>query len=206
MLARNRQPITKKEENIYEEGNHQSEESHSEFNQLRGWLLSRLMFNPDLNYDAEMEGFLKAYYGGGWQYMREFIGLISENTGKPDEIGRHRKLHIFISPTEKGLLDLKPNQIRYADMLFEKAIELAGDDAHEQNVLRSQLSWRFWKGCNQVEEFSRWQMPWKWAAANERLFRDFVAFGITRYHESWAHDAGALKQPNNWRGTPEDWH
>jgi len=191
---------------VYEEGNHQSEDSHSEFNELRGYLLARLMFDPDLDYDTEMNGFLKAYYGGGWQYVRKFIDLISESTGKPGWGGRHRGMSIYISPTDKGLLDLKPNQIRYADMLWEKAIDLAGNEACKQNVLRSQLSWRFWKGCNKVQEFSRLQLPGKCMAANEQLFNDFEAFGITRYHESWAHDAGALKRPADWRGTPEAWH
>gem|GEM_PF-511961 len=191
---------------VYEEGNHQSEENHSEFNELKGYIISRLMYDPYLDFDAEMNGFLKAYYGEGWQYIREFIDLICENTGTPDRTGSHRKLHIFCSPTDKALYNLKPNQVLYADMLWEKAIELSGSEALENNVRRSQLSWRFWKGCNKVSEFSRLQWPGKWINANEQLFSDFEAFGITLYHEKWSHDAGALKRPDNWRGTPEDWH
>ena len=187
---------------VYEEGNYQSAECNSEFSQLRGYLLARLLFNPDIDFYAEMDGFLKAYYGGGWQYMREFIDLISRSTGVPDLFGAHRKLSIGPAPTDKALLDLKPNQVRYADKLWEKAIELAGDEACEQNVLRSQLSWRFWKGCNRAAEFSRWQLPGKWLAANEALYSDFQAFGIIRYSE------GAMLRPDppkTWWGTPESW-
>jgi hypothetical protein len=191
---------------VYEEGNPQSELAHSEFNELKGWLLSRLMFNPDLDYDAEMNGFLKAYYGGGWQYVRAYIDLISENSGKPGKNGQHQKMSIFDAPTSKGLLSLKPNQIKHADVLWNKAIAAAGSEACKENVRRSQVSWRFWKGCNQLEEFRVWQFPWKRWAENKRLFEDFEAFGITQYHETWAHANGLLRRPSNWRGTPEAWH
>ncbi|MCL2299620.1 MAG: DUF4838 domain-containing protein, partial [Firmicutes bacterium] len=186
---------------VYEEGNYQSAECDSEFSQLRGYLLARLLFDPDVDLGAETDGFLKAYYGGGWQYMRAFLDLICDNSAKPGPFGRHRKLSIGHNPDDKALLDLKPNQVRYADKLWEKAVELAGDDACRQNVLRSQLSWRFWKACNRAGEFSRLQGPKKWQAANEQLYRDFAAFGVTRYSE------GALlrEDVNSWRGTPEDW-
>ena len=185
---------------VYEEGNHQSAECDSEFAQLRGYLLARLLWNPGIDFEAEMDGFLRAYYGGGWQYMREFFDLISKNAGTP-LLGRHRRMGIGMLPNEKGLLNLKPNQIRYADRLWAKAIELAGDEICEQNVLRSQLSWRFWKACNRVCEFSRLQLPGKWLAANEALYDDFKAFGVTRYNE------GALLRQDvtSFIGTPENW-
>ncbi len=196
---------------VYEEGNYTSAESNSEFAELRGYLLSRLLFNPDIDYDAEMNGFLKAYYGGGWQYVREFIDFTTANTGKPAWFGlEHRSLGIFISPTNKAILDLKPNQIVYADALWAKAIELAGSENCEQNVLRSQLCWRFWKGCNKVGEFNRWLLPTEqWQAANEQLYNDFKAFGITRYREGWKPDDLSWRflpePPADWWGTPADW-
>jgi len=51
---------------VFEEGLPFAEECLGEFPELRSYLLSRLLFNPDIDYDAEMNGFLKAYYGGGW--------------------------------------------------------------------------------------------------------------------------------------------
>ena len=199
---------------VYEEGNYLAAESDSEFAELRAYLLSRLLFNPDLDYDAEMNGFLKGYYGGGWQYMREFINLISANTGKPALFGvAHRQLKLWIPPASKSLLDLKPNQIAYVDALWAKAIELAGSETCQHNVLRSQLSWRFWKGCNRAGEFNWWLLPnEQWQAANEQLYNDFKAFGITRYKEgvSW-NDSDEYawrflpEPPGNWWETPESW-
>ncbi|MCL2514206.1 MAG: DUF4838 domain-containing protein, partial [Oscillospiraceae bacterium] len=198
---------------VYEEGNYNSHECNSEFAQLRGYLISRLLFNPDIDYDAEMSGFLKAYYGDGWQYMREFINVTIECAGKKVP---HRKMGIFNSPTDKDILNMKPNKIQYADKLWEKAIELAGDDivgngpeTYKQHVMRSQLSWRFWKGCNRVGEFS-WLLPMEqWQAENEKLYFDFKDFGITRYKEGWNDTDYSWRflpePPDDWCGTPETW-
>ena len=188
---------------VYEEGNYQAYGSDSEFAHLRAYLLARLMWDPDMDYDAEMNGFLKAYYGGGWQYMREFIDLTRANAGKKSP---HNKMGIYISPTDEDLLRLKPNQVRYADALWAKAIALAGSEQCKQNVLRSQLSWRFWKGANRAEEFWRLLPEEAWQEANERLFNDFVSFGITIYHEGWQGTRYLFTRPANWWGTPMDWH
>jgi len=187
---------------VYEEGNYQAAECDSEFAALRAYLLARLMMNPDIDCDAEMDGFLRAYYGGGWQYMRAFIDLMCANAGTPDRLGNHRKMSIGPRPADKGLLDLKPNQVAYADKLWAKAAELAGEEACEQNVLRSRLSWRFWKACNRAGEFTRLQWPGKWLAENEKLFGDFQAFGVTRYSEGSMLRPGP---PRLWFGTPENW-
>jgi len=196
---------------VYEEGNYTSGESNSEFAELRGYLIARLLFNPYIDYNAEMNGFLKAYYGGGWQYMREFIDFTIANAGTKLP---HRKLGIFNSPTDKDLLNLGPNKIAYADALWEKAIALAGDEPAgaetcRQHVLRSQLSWRFWKGANKAGEFSRLQPVERWQAANAQLYSDFKSFGITRYSEGWSPDNFGWRflpePPDNWWGTPMDW-
>ena len=199
---------------VYEEGNYTSDQSNSEFAELRGYLLARLLFNPDIDYDVEMNGFLKAYYGGGWQYVREFIDLTAKNAGTK---WPHRKMGIFNSPTDQDILNMSPNKIAYADKLWAKAIELAGDgipgedgESCKQHVQRSQLCWRFWKGCNKAGEFNRWLLPTEaWQAANEQLYNDFIAFGITRYSEGWNDTdySWRFKQtpPEDWWGTPESW-
>ena len=197
---------------IYEEGNYQAAACNSEFAELRAYLLARLMWDPYLDYGAEMNGFLKHYYGDGWQYLREFIDLTIANAGTKCP---HRKLGIGNSPTDKDLLKLKTNQIRYADQLWEKAIELAGDipagaETREQRVRRSQLSWRFWVGSNKAAAFSRLQPEEIWQAANEQLYNDFKAFGITQYREGWSATSFGWRflpePPPNWWGTPMDWH
>jgi len=194
---------------VYEEGNHQAVECDSEFAGLRSYLLARLMWDPGIDYDAEMNGFLKAYYGEGWQYLRAFIDLTTANAGTKRP---HRKLGIFNRPTDKDLLNMGINKIRYADALWEKAIELAGDEklgaeTREQRVRRSQLSWRFWKGANKAAEFWRLRPVEAWQAANEALYNDFVDFGVTRYKEGgYPSTEWMLRKPGDWWGTPENWY
>jgi hypothetical protein len=52
-----------------------------EFGELRAFLLAKLMMYPYMSeeeYNALMDEFLAAYYGGGWTYIREYIDTLSE--------------------------------------------------------------------------------------------------------------------------------
>lgn len=44
-----------------------------EFNELRTYLISKLLWNPDENIDILIDDFLKAYYGEAAQYIRQYI-------------------------------------------------------------------------------------------------------------------------------------
>ena len=184
---------------VYEEGNY-NREGDSEFQRLRSYLLSRLLFDPYIDYYAEMDEFLKAYYGGGWQYIREFIDLVSEDAGKKDWLGRSRHLWFWMSPKEGRMLDLRPNQIAYADRLWEKAIELAGDETYRRNVLNSSIGWRYLKACNRKSEYSWLNPPGEWTAENERLYNDIKDLGITTRGE-WV----KFTANPSWYDTPIDW-
>ena len=183
---------------VYEDG--YIDGGDSEFARLRGYLLARLLYNPDIDCEAEMDGFLEACYGGGWQYIREFIRLACENTAKPDCLGRHTGLTFWMSANEKAILDLKPNQVSYADELWEKAIELAGSEACKRNVQSSQISWRYWKACNRKAEFSWLNKPGEWTVANEQLYDDLKGLGI-----AYRGVGDLFKADPNWYDTPIEW-
>jgi hypothetical protein len=189
---------------VYEEGNYYGASCDSEFAGLRAYLLARLLFNPDIDYEAEMDGFLRAYYGGGWQYIKESIRLICAHAGLPEPTGEPRRMGMYVTPTDKALLSLKPNQAAYADRLWARALELAGGNECRRNVLRSRLSWRFWKACNRVNEFGPLRWPGKLRAENERLYDDLLAAGVTQYRESFG-GVGALIPPGDWKDSPLRW-
>ena len=47
-----------------------------EFEELRSYLFSKLMWNPDMpreEYERHMNEFLQYYYGDGWEYIRRYI-------------------------------------------------------------------------------------------------------------------------------------
>ena len=181
---------------IYEEGDHLAIQCNGEFAELRAYLLCKLLWNPYLDYDKTMNDFLRAYYGKGWQYIREYIDMTTENTGT---CCRH--MHIFTSMTEKGVLDLKINEINYCNKLWEKAAELAETQTQLKNVKMSELSWRYWKGCNMVSEFSRLLPVSTWQNANQTLYNDYMQYGITRCSEGslLSTNPDFSKVPSKWR-------
>ena len=181
---------------VYEEGNYSAAESNGEFAELRAYLLSRLMWDPYLDYEAEMDGFLKAYYGGGWQYVREFIRMMTDYTGK---MGRH--MTIYRAMTDKSVLNFHKRQIDYCDDLWQNAVEKAGTPTQQNNVERSLLCWRYWKACNCAGEFSR--LNENRAAENQKLYEDFRAFGIRRLFEG---GNGMLSDSPDFTQIPREWY
>lgn len=53
-----------------------------EFSNLRGWMTAKLMWNPKRDSQVLMSEFLKGYYGEAAPYIREYIELLQERTGK----------------------------------------------------------------------------------------------------------------------------
>ena len=163
---------------VYEEGAYYARQCDTEFAELRAYLLARLMVDPYCDYSAEMNGFLKAYYGSGWQQIRTFIDMTSEKCVKDGN-----KLGIYNDMGDT--LDFSKDDIERADDLWEKAKKLSADEPEAlANIERSEISWRYWKCCNNVAEFSN-IAPTKESASRE-LYEDIVALGVTRFNEGSA--------------------
>lgn len=163
---------------VYEEGNYQASECDAEFAELRCYLLSRLLFDPDCDYKSETDGFLEAYYGAGWKYVREYIDLTSAHTGTK---GRH--MIIYHNMTDGAVLSLSKEQVRRCDALWRTAEALCADGTEKEHVQRSALSWRYWKACNLRGEFSPKGDPRRRVKEHEKLLADYRRFGITRLTE-----------------------
>ncbi|MBR6426534.1 MAG: DUF4838 domain-containing protein, partial [Clostridia bacterium] len=58
----------------------------AEFGPLRSYLISRLLWDPymsDEEYNSELENFMKAYYGDGWEHIFSYMTTLAEdNSGK----------------------------------------------------------------------------------------------------------------------------
>lgn len=64
---------------VFEQGNYNC--ASGEFGELRAYLLSKLMWDPEMTkeeYRAYMCDFLEGYYGEGWEYILEYIDKTSE--------------------------------------------------------------------------------------------------------------------------------
>ena len=122
---------------MFPQGNGQS--ISGEFGELRSYLLAKLMWNPLMSeeeYYTHMNEFLQAYYGEGWQGIREFIDLTTELAGNADSC-----INIYEAPlnsiTEEEYLAYE-EQI---EAWWNTAEELAGDRL--EYVKRSRLQWRY---------------------------------------------------------------
>lgn len=209
VMARNAQIFAENNvTGIYEEGNYKLHTCDTEFGELRCYILSRLMWNPYIDYDKEINSFLNAYYGEqSAPYIRRFIDMTTEKTGRHgsmmDYDGRIRKnlcSSIYAPMTSKAVLDLEHNEVAYCDELWQGAIEAAEDNSYLDRIVRSQLSWRYWKACNKQGEFSRIQLPTVWRAENERLYNDMKSHGVVSFSEVYP-----LTDSPNFSKTPDTW-
>ncbi len=162
---------------IYEEGNYYIAECDGEFGELRTYLLSKLMQDPYCDYDAEMNGYLEAVYGAGWESIREFIDITTEHAATD-----LRHLYIY-QKSQETLYGMSGEDIEYCDKLWENAKAQAETEEQLSQLLRSELSWRYWKCSNRKGEFSQLQFPYVWMNANERLHNDMKAMGILKLSE-----------------------
>ena len=149
---------------IYEEGNY-AMTADTEFGELRSYLIGRLFLNPYTDLKAARDKFLGAYYGAGGPYIGEFLDIITENAGK-----KHLGIYELMSNT----LSLSESEISECDALWQKAKDAAEGDA-KTAVLKSELSWRYWKMKNNAGEFASFSAR---TAEKEKLTEEINAQGV----------------------------
>ena len=95
----------------------------SEFHQLRGYLAAKLLWDPELDFDATMNDFLNGYYGAAGPIIREYIDLLRQNreaSGEP--------FGIFNYTTDFAGSWLAPDKLRgYLAILDRAEAAVAGD-------------------------------------------------------------------------------
>ena len=160
---------------VFEEGN-AGEDCYVEFGDLRCYLLARLMQDPYLDYDAEMRGFLDAYYGAGGKAVYNFLQRTIEKAGAS------RTAHLGTFPdSTKTLTRFTEADVAYCDAQWEKAKAETAGTKYLDRVERSEISWRWWKCNNRRGEYSALRSTlYTRMAAREALYNDLVRFGVKR--------------------------
>lgn len=157
---------------IFGEGAGYEDRCDGEFAALRSYLECRLMHDPYLDFDAELDDFLEAYYGAGGGYIKDFIYLCCDR-------GVTYKKRAEIFERSKGSLPgLKAKDIKECDELWEKA-KAAAEGDELQRVLRSEICWRYWKCSNSKREFTLFQSLFRLMKARDELYKDIVGMGNT---------------------------
>ncbi len=160
---------------VYEEGNYYIGWCDAEFGELRAYMIAKSLQDPYCDLDSEVDGFLKAYYGPGWENIKTILDM---HTASATRKGNH----IGIGAGPEQSFNFSEKDVSAIDALWSAAKEAAADDATTlEHVERSELSWRFWKSSARKGEFSILN-PERFDE-NEKLFEDLQAFGVMGINE-----------------------
>ena len=160
---------------VYEEGNYYIDNCNTEFGELRAYMISKCLQDPYCDLDTEVDGFLAAYYGPGWEAVKEILSLHMANTCKSDDA------HLGIGESPAASFRFNDKQVSQIDALWQAAKDAAETEDELSHLERSELGWRFWKASTNKGEFSLLN-PARYAE-KEKLFADMQAFGVTMLSE-----------------------
>ena len=125
---------------MYEQGDREGH--HAGFAELKAWLLAKLMWNPDADFEALLDDFLGGYYGeGAAPFVRTYL----------DELHRRQREWTADPRNRMGCYqqaNTPPyNDIAFLDLgdeLWEKAERaVASDSGHSYNVRMGAFSHRY---------------------------------------------------------------
>lgn len=109
--------------------------TYSENQELRQYLLAKLLWNPDVNVDSLTNQFLKGYYGAAGPFIGNYL---DEMTGALQRSGK--TLWIYGSPMQETDAFLSPENTRSYNALFDLAEKaVAGDSALVSRVSKARL-------------------------------------------------------------------
>jgi hypothetical protein len=179
---------------VFEEGNRDC--CKSEFAELRAYLLSKLMWNPNMTkeeYYAIMDEFLADFYGSAAKYVREFIDATSEAAAR-------YHMCIYSSPyeyikSESGTEEDDKAFLSYLVDLWNKALDAADNDVIRRRVRNARTQTEIFylqKYYNEATDVER---------ANE-LYSDFEEMKAFCLHEWERHlfptRENFIKGPAHW--------
>lgn len=106
-----------------------------DFAELRTYLVSKLMWNPEVDVDSLTQHFLKGYYGEAAPYLYQYTKVMEGAL-----IGSGLRLWIYDSPVSHKQGMLKPELMRRYNLLFDQAEKAVnGDPVYLARVRRARL-------------------------------------------------------------------
>ena len=106
-----------------------------EFSELKGWLLARLLWNPEMDFEAALDDFLGGYYGGAGPWIRRYIASLQDAL-----LESGAKLDIYEPPNAHADDYLSTPNFELYDRLFDDALAaVAGDPVLSGRVLTARL-------------------------------------------------------------------
>ena len=163
-----------------------------EFEELRAYLLSKLMWNPDMTreeYEQHMNEFLMYYYGDGWEYIRRYIDATYARIGEESHFTHAADLTTIFRVVKT---DTDKMEFLYAMCgLFDKALEHASTEEQKAHLR---------KGSIQIQYLTLSSVRNRDEEKNEYLFNLIKEAGITAISEG-----RAFPDEVNFRQVPSTW-
>lgn len=120
---------------VFEEAN-RAEYGGADFNELRTYLISKLLWNPDCDIESHAKEFMEYYYGDAAKYLGEYLNVICDCVERED-------YHLYIQDTKRPVY-LTDEWLEKYNVLFDKAESaVAGDGILLARVQKARLSIRF---------------------------------------------------------------
>jgi hypothetical protein len=138
-----------------------------EFAELKAYLISKLLWNPDCNTEAVINDFIYGYYGRAGQYIRRYFDLLN------NRITPETHMHIHLSPEDKLFSEEMISQSCY---LFTQALKEADNEEIMRRVEMAYLPVLYLK-CKRNPVLSRYDGTY------ERFSNIAKREGITHYAE-----------------------
>lgn len=103
-----------------------------EFHELRGYLLAKLMWDPDADEEEILSDFLNGYYKQAAPFIRQYIGLLHDEMEKAGG-----ELNIFGGPLDAKDTYLREELFQQYERLFQQAIDTAAGDRETQFLVKT---------------------------------------------------------------------
>lgn len=161
-----------------------------DMNELRAYLISKLLWNADTDLARHMEEFTDYYYGAAGSYIREYI----ETLCRKAEVDN---IHVGFNDNPVSEL-FSEDMLDQYDAILEKAEQaVAGDALRCRRVQKVRLSVR-WVRIKRAGMLRHEHD----AEAIRSFFTDWNSFGLTRIDE-WVSPQSTLRAllDDKWRGT-----
>ncbi len=150
---------------------------------LDNYIYAKLLWDPYADMEKIMTEFMTDYFGDGWQYVREYLRMVSEECNGKSFLGVQMHAVCVSGATEAGNISMGKDQVAYCNQLWATAKALAKKDWQVTNLRSCEISWRTWKSDNFAGEYTLFQFPSKRYAENDRLFADIYELGVTQHDE-----------------------
>lgn len=168
-----------------------------DFNELRAYVISKLLWNPDCDVNRHIVEFTDYYYGAAGVYVREYINALCDKAEREN-------IHVGFNDTTATPL-YSEDMLDLLDAIMDKAEKaVAGDPLRLWRIGKARLSVRY------VRMKNRAMLAHSMSAAEiNQFFVDWHEYGLSRIDE-WVSADTTLRAllKGKWRGTEfyEHWN